>query len=284
MLACAAAHAKADFDSISPGIERARLETRTRDNAPPAAVWVYRAAGWTDAPRACVLIAASGSTGITGASLSEDDVAEHIPYVAEGCIVIAYEVNGAFDANGDPERYVEAMRQFVLAEGGVENARAALRAARAVEPRIDSSRLFVAGHGSGANVALLVAAREPGIRAAVAFAPMSDVIAGIGPIVLEALDQSTPGLKAFLESSQPDALAKDVRCPTMLFHAEDDLAAPIDQTRSLAAAMSAAGNAPTLIEPKQGGHVQAMLDQGLKQAAGWLGQLARRVPATQPTK
>ncbi len=266
-----------------PGVERAKLEARTRDDAPPMNVWVYRSTSWkTKSLRACVLITSSGSTGITGGKLSEDDVAEHVPYVLEGCMVIAYDTDGAFGPDAPPDQYAKAMSLFMKADGGVENAKVALRAAAAFEERIDRRRVIAAGHGSAANVALLLAAREPSIRAVVAFAPISDVVTQVGDVMVDALDQMTPGFKKFITAAQPKAIAPQIKCPTMIFHATDDAMVPIEQTHDLVSAMTAAGNQPSLVEPKTGGHVRGMLDHGLTQAAAWVGELARRMP-TLPT-
>ncbi len=231
-----------------------------------------------------MLIAASGSTGITGMSLTENDVPEHIPYVAQGCVVVAYETDGAFESGMDAAQYVEAVKLFIQSDGGVENAKAALSEAKKIEPRIDEQKLIVAGHGAAANVALVVASRNPNVRAAVAFAPVCDVISQLGDFLIDALDQSAPGLKTFLQTSQPLAIAETIHCPVSLFHAADDPIAPVEPTRALAIAMTKAGNTVFLTEPKTGGHVQAMLDQGLTNAAAWVGEITKRMPTTKPAE
>lgn len=247
-------------------------------------VWIYRATGWNDDRlRPCVLIASSGSTGVTGMKLTEDDDAEHFPYVEAGCFVMAYDTAGVFGESDPPQAYAQAMRDFLRSGGGVENARAAISAAVAVEPRIDTGRLIAAGHGAAANVALLLAASDSRIRAVVAFAPISDLMTQVGPMMVDALDQTAPGFKTFLMNSQPLALASRITCPTMVFHAVDDPIVNIEQSRQLVAALKEGGTNASLIEPAAGGHVRAMLDTGLKQSSAWVGEITRRMPGKPET-
>lgn len=274
----------AKFEIVATNVERAQIQTRWAEDAPPMNVWVYRAVGWKDGQaRPCVLISSSGSTGVTGMKLTEDDDAEHIPYVEAGCFVVAYDTAGVFGEGDPPQAYVQAMRDFLRSGGGVENARAAIRAAEAVEPRIDESRLLAAGHGAAANVALLLAASDARIRAVVAFAPISDLLTQVGPVMVDALDQTAPGFKAFVTNSQPLAIAPRIHCPTMIFHAADDPIVNVEQSRQLVAALKEAGANASLVEPAAGGHVRAMLETGLRQSAAWVEELARRMPRNPPT-
>lgn len=247
-------------------------------------IWLYRPAGGGDATRPCVLIAASGSNGLIGAALDEEQAAEHVTFVAAGCIVVAYDVDGPIDRQTDPSEYEASMAAFMRSEGGLANAREALRRAMEVEPRIDASRLFAAGHGSGASVALLLAANDERIRAVAAFSPLGDAAERMGEPLLDALDSALPGYRAFLERIQPSAVASRIGSRVMLFHPADDEIAPSAESRRLADLLDSAGNRPEFIEPRTGGHTRGMMSSGLEKAATWFGEMAKRMPATVPSR
>lgn len=275
--------AQAEDRALLPGIERLTLTSKSVPDAPAMRVWVYRPAESGAESLPCVLIAASGSNGLNGAALDDDQVAEHAPFVAEGFVVVAYDVDGAINKQTDPQRYQAMMKAFMQSEGGLANAREALRIARDAEPRIDVSRLFAAGHGSGANVALLLATKDERIRAVAAFSPLGDVAQRAGEPVLAAIDAALPGYAATLKKTQPLAVADQIKSRVMLFHPIDDEVSPVESSRTLADALRAAGNEPNLVEPNAGGHVEAMMNSGLQQAATWLAEMARRMPASKPT-
>jgi dienelactone hydrolase len=227
----------------------------------------------------CVLIAASGSNGLNGAALDEEQVAEHLPFVARGCIVVAYDVDGAIDGETDPSRYRAMMEAFFRCEGGLQSASTALRRAQEIEPRIDVARLFAAGHGSGANVALLLAANDERIRAVAAFSPIDHAANRPGEPLVDALDGAVPGYRAFLERIRPASLAPRIKARILLFHPVDDKIAPVESSRELSRLLEAAGNPPHFVEPRSGGHVQAMMNGGLEQAATWFEAIAKQIPA-----
>lgn len=245
------------------------------------AVWIYRPVTSRPSSLPCVLIAASGSNGVNGAALNDDLTPEHVPFVQGGCVVVAYDVGGAIDTTTPADQYVACLRAFVKSDGGVLNAQAALQKAMEIEPRIDTNRLFVVGHGSAANVALLLAAKDERIRAVVAFSPLDDVIARIGDASIDAMNTAVDGYRAFLARTQPLAVAEKIKARVVIFHPADDPIAPAAATHALAEKLKASGNEPHLIEPRTGGHVEGMLSSGLKDAADWISELAKRIPATQ---
>ena len=267
----------AAYVRLQPGIERAELITRSSAAAQPMRVWIYRPAARV-APKTwpCVLVAAAGSTGATGVRLVAEEAAEHLPYVKQGFIVVAYEVDGAVGRGDAEAQYVAAIRAHVAADGGLANLRAAIELATRAEPSIDTDRLYAAGHSSAATLALRAAAMEPRIRGAVAYAPHLDLFGAIGEASVDALDDAAPGLKTLLRDRQPLSLVPKLRVPTMLFHAADDETAPAALTRKLADAMTRSGNPPLLMEVPQGGHVEAMLSRGLEAGATWLADRAKR--------
>ncbi len=138
-------------------------------------LWVYLPEAQTPQKLPCVLIAPAGTRLYHGITLAEGDRQEHLPYVRAGFAVIAYEVDGPLADNTSSKALFKAAVEFKNSEGGLNNARAALDYALAKIPQIDPSRVYTAGHSSAGTISLLVAEREPRVRAAVAYAPASDV-------------------------------------------------------------------------------------------------------------
>ena len=271
------------FAPVHPGIERAALEVRTFPDAAPTRLWIYRpAVRVPPATWPCVLVAASGSTGATGVRLNEGDIAEHLPYVRQGFVVVAYELDGQVDAGLTADRYEVAVRAHVRSDGGIANLRTAIEVATRSEPSIDAKRIYLAGHGSAATLALRAAATVPAIRGVVAYAPLLDPLKSLGETTVEALDVLAPGLRAMLLERQPMAVAAEIRAPVMLFNALDDDRAPVEQARAMAEAMRAAGNSPLVVEWPRGGHVEAIMSRGLEAGAAWLADRAKRDAATEP--
>jgi dienelactone hydrolase len=284
LIACGSVYAEPPFEKVALGIERALIETKSGPDAPPMNVWVYRPLGSRAKSLPCVLIAASGSNGLNGAALNDDLVPEHVPFVSQGFSVIAFDVDGAITTQTDPSQYQAMLSAFMQAEGGLANAREALRVASEVEPRIDTSRMFAAGHGSAANVAMFWAANDERVKAVVAFSPLDDAVARTGNASIDAINTALPGYRAFLERSQPLALAEKIKARVMLFHPADDGVTPIAATRALAEKLKAAGNEAEVTEPREGGHVEAMMSSGLENAAKWFAEMAKRMPATKPVE
>ncbi len=126
----------------------------------PTHLWIYAPSERApDAKLPAVLIAPAGSDLMHGMGLGDGDRPEHLPYVAAGFVVVAYELSG-------DGRTREAYDAFSKAQGGLANGLAALSFVRQQIPFVDSSRIFTAGHSSAGDAALLLAAHAPSLRGA----------------------------------------------------------------------------------------------------------------------
>jgi dienelactone hydrolase len=257
---------------VQPGIERAELITRTDPDAQPMRVWIYRPA--VEVPAStwpCVFVAPGGPPGTTGVAIDEADVAEHLSYVKQGFIVVAFDVDGAARGRpGDADEAIALTQAFVKADGGLANLRAAMLLAKEAEPYIDATRLYLVGHDSGGTLALRAAAMMAEVRGVVAYAPVVDPVAAIGAERVEIIDGAVPGLLAMLERS-PAVLVEKIRVPVMLVGDA--------RVREFADAMKTNGNAPLVVDAVEG----APAEDGLKAGASWIADRAKRDAASSAT-
>lgn len=248
-------------------------------------VWVYLPAKAAAERIPCVLIAPAGTRLFHGIGLGDGDRAEHLPYVRAGFVVVAYEIDGPVGADLKVTEMVRGAKAFQAAEAGLANARAALDFALAKVPEIDAERVYAAGHSSAATLSLLLAEREPRVKASVAFAPVCDVPAFIGEEMVGTLDGVIPKFREFLERHSPDRAAKDLRVPVFLFHADDDTAVSTESVEGFAKAVKDAGGNPAFVRVEKGGHYDSMIQEGIPKAIEWLRGLAPTpAPAPIPEK
>ncbi|MET0649506.1 MAG: prolyl oligopeptidase family serine peptidase [Pyrinomonadaceae bacterium] len=233
-------------------------------------LWVYLPEAQTQTKIPCVLIAPAGTRMFHGNSLGDGDRPEHLPYVRAGFAVVAYELDGPLEDDESEEAMMSAAQRFKGAEAGLLNAREALDYALANVPQIDPSRIFTAGHSSAATTSLLVAEREPRVRACVAYAPVTDLEKYFGEEALKGLASAIPGYREFVRRASPHAGAKDLRCPLFLFHAEDDENVAITESVNFAGEVSKHNPAVTFVRAAQGGHYDSMIEEGVPKAIEWL--------------
>lgn len=274
--------------SVAPGVlvREATLPQRRRTgDAPPMKVWVYLPERLAGPKIPCVLIAPAGSPLIHGMALGPGDRAEHLPWVRAGFAVVAYELDGAVGENAGDDETMRAVRAFVAASGGLDNARTALDYAQAKVPQIDPARVYTAGHSSAATVALLVAAREPRIKACVAFAPATDLESDeeLGKQAITTLDGVVPGFADWVRRTSPFTNAPRLRCPLFLFHADDDSTVSVNESARFAEAVRRTNPDVIFRRVQTGGHYESMIRQGIPLAVGWLKEQAAAVAAPRPT-
>ena len=233
-------------------------------------LWVYLPEAQTDQKIPCVLIAPAGTRLYHGITLGEGDRPEHLPYVRAGFAVIAYEVDGPLAGNASNKALFKAALEFKNAEGGLNNARAALDYALAKIPQIDPARIYTAGHSSAGTISLLVAEREPRVRAAIAYAPASDVEKFLGETNVAAIAAVITDYREFLKRTSPYANAKELKCPLFLFHAEDDKVVAITYSEDFVKEVSTHNSAVTFVRVPKGGHFSAMPAEGIPRAIEWL--------------
>jgi len=232
--------------------------------------WVYYTESSALAKRPCVLVAAAGSGLFYGITLTDGDVAEHLPYAEAGFVVIAYEVSGPLSENPSSREMVAASRLFKGADGGVQDGLAALAAAEKKYGFIDPGEVYVAGHSSAGTIALALAQKSQRVKGCVAYAPVCDPHSWIGKARLAALESENPGFQRFLASYSPKHNTSSLKCPVFIFHAEDDpgvLPAIVD---AYVSQLKTTNKSVTHVKVKEGGHYDAMIAPGLSKGVSWL--------------
>jgi dienelactone hydrolase len=216
----------------------------------------------------CILITGAGSDLVSGMQIGDADRPEHIPYVQAGFAVVAYELDGP-SWGDEPEDMRKAFDAFKASRAGLVNARNALEFALTKVPEINPTRIYSAGHSSAGTHALLFAAHEPRLAGVIAYAPATDLPKWFGPR-LRVLSFVLPDLVDFVTQSSPSTHAAQIKCPTFLFHAEDDQTCEIAESRAFAQTLKAQGTDATLATVPTGDHYDSMIDQGIPQAIQWL--------------
>jgi dienelactone hydrolase len=223
----------------------------------------------------CVLIAPAGTPGFFGMNLASGDQKEHLPYVRAGFAVVAYSLSGHVANPTNNAQVSEGIRAFMQADGGLLNARTALDYALARVGKIDPERVYAAGHSSAATLALLVAEHDPRIKACVAYAPVTDVPARLGPQTIDQVSRQIGGFKEFVERISPRTHLEKLLCPVFLFHARNDKTVPVAQSVTFFNELKKTNPKVKLVEPPTGDHYPGMLRQGIPLAIGWLKALPK---------
>jgi dipeptidyl aminopeptidase/acylaminoacyl peptidase len=224
---------------------------------------------------ACILITGAGSNLLSGMLLGEGDSPEHLPYAQASYAVVAYELDGPQDDAADPDDMRRAYDAFKASRAGLVNARNALQYVFDQLPEVDPAQIYAAGHSSAATHALLFAEHEPRLAGVIAYAPAVDVTARFGPL-LRALAMQLPGVTDFAAQSSPSTHRARLKCPTFLFHAEDDTNCPIGQTRQFAEQLKQQGTDVTFLAVATGNHYDSMIDEGIPAAIRWLRERQRQ--------
>jgi dienelactone hydrolase len=232
-------------------------------------LWIYTP-GDKKKNHPCVLIAAAGSDLVSGMDLGEGDRAEHLPYVKAGYVVVAYDVSGALPAGGSAEAEGAARRLFAKRELGIANGKAAADYALRHLP-IDPMRLYAVGHSSAATLALQFAAADSRVRGCVAYAPVPDVATHSAPV----LATVSPDLAHQVRALSPALNLESLRCPVMIFSAEDDATSPFAEVQFYAAALTKHNGDVTFIRAASGGHYDSMISQGIPEGIRWMGRARR---------
>ena len=264
---------------LGRGVQFSEVALRGSGPAQAMKIWIYFPEGQhATASLPCIFVAPAGSTLITGMALGEGDRAEHLPYVREGFAVVSYELDGDLPdgvGRASNARFAAAARKFMAAEGGISNAKMAIEYVLAKVPEVDPKRLYCAGHSSAATLALQLAAKEPRMKACIAYAPATDIVARHGEGLVNDMDRLAPGAKRFLTDYSPVNMPAP-QCPVFLFHAEDDSNVPCEQSKEYA---STRGDRVKIVTVPTGDHYDSMINRGIPAAIDWLKPLAG-LPAT----
>ena len=126
------------------------------------------------------------------------------------------------------------------------------------QPWVKPLRVGFGGYSSGATCAALLAARHAFCHVLVGAAGVYDLggwwdeRAQRSSWALSDLDAGVTA--AALAQRSPIAVAAQIRCPVRLIHGANDDVVPVAQAEAFAAALAAAGNAPTLLVEAGRGH------------------------------
>ncbi len=255
---------------IEPGIVRHEVVVGNGQLA--SKVWVYLPEKPAGKRLPTVLIAPAGSTLMVGMNLEQGDELEHLPYVRAGFAVIAFAIAGGVPdiRRASDAQHFAAMPIFMAAEAGLVNARWALDFAQARVPQVDPNRIYSAGHSSAATLSLLLAEKEPRVKACIAFAPAPDVVKRLGRDRLRQVDRAIPGFAAFIERTSPRTDVAQLRCPLFLFQAKDDTNTPITDSLEFVNEVRKTNRRVTFVQWPRGGHYDPMIKAGIPQAIRWL--------------
>ena len=225
----------------------------------------------------CVLVAPAGTTLLSGSDIGPlDENAYHdecLPYAAAGMAVVMYSLDGNLDEEDseDRERTKRAYERFRTAQAGLANARNALEFTLARMPEVDRGKIFAAGHSSAATLALLFGEHEPRLAGCVAYAPATDVENRLKEVTDNPFSNLTfPECKAFLKRSSPKTHADQLKIPAFVFHAADDQNVPAADSRDFAASLKESGADVTFREVPEGGHYDAMIEEGIPAGIEWM--------------
>ena len=225
----------------------------------------------------CVLVAPAGTTLLSGTDIgSLDEDAYHdecLPYAEAGMAVVMYSLDGNLDDADaeDRDKTKAAYERFRAAQAGLVNARNALEFTLTRMPQVDRTKIFAAGHSSAATLALLFGEHEPRLAGCVAYAPATDVEARLKEIIDNPFSGATfPECKSFLKRSSPMTHADQLKIPVFLFHAANDKNVPAADSRDFAASLKARGADITFREVPQGGHYDAMIEEGIPAGIEWM--------------
>ncbi len=155
--------AAADDAARVPSATTVRKDVSFRSGGEHIAAWFYPAAGASC--RAPCVVMGHGFAAVKEARL--DAFAERFAAAGLSCLVFDYRHFGASGA--EPRQVIDLRHQR-------EDWRAAIRFARSLA-EVDPARVGVWGTSLGGGLALEVAAREPGIGAAVFHLPLVDALA-----------------------------------------------------------------------------------------------------------
>ncbi len=246
-------------------------------------IWIYLPEKLPANPMPCVFIAPAGVPPFVGngygTDLDQQKNPEHLPYVHAGFAVVAYDTDGEL-ANPDDVTYEQvqtAASAFMNAEAGVRNARNAIDYVLKMVPAVDPKRLYTAGHSSAGRISLLVAESEPRIAACLAYAPVTDVERRVEQIASDAgqyLDANLPGFRDFLQKTSPLRQVERLRCPTFLYHSEEDERIAIADSETFVEALKKTNPRVTFVRGKRGDHYESMIREGVPKGIDWLQGLA----------
>jgi dipeptidyl aminopeptidase/acylaminoacyl peptidase len=241
----------------------------------PMTLWIYRSGPVAPGTkRPVVLIAPAGTPLCWGMALGEGDRPEHLPWAQKGYLAVAYSLDGHVEDEEKEALVDAAVRRFLRAHAGLDNARAALDWVLTHEPDADASRVFASGHSSAATLALRFAAEDARVKAVVACNGITDVVGHMPADSWAWLESVVPGARRQLRASSPLEHAAQLRKkPVFLFHSVEDTTVPISEAERLMEATKPAHPSSRFAKVPTGDHYDSMLQQGLPMGIEWASRL-----------
>ncbi|HEY0657012.1 MAG TPA: prolyl oligopeptidase family serine peptidase, partial [Pyrinomonadaceae bacterium] len=138
---------------------------------------------------------------------------------------------------------------------------------------IDTERIYIAGHSSAATHSLLVAANDHRVKAAIAYAPPTDLEKRLAKVI-EPFNEALPGFRDFIIQSSPKSNISKIKNPVFIFHATDDSVIPIEDTKTFVAELQKVNTNVTFVTVNEGNHYNSMIKQGIPKAIEWLNKIA----------
>lgn len=241
---------------------------------------IYFPADWDqkEATRACVLLAPAGTNLLRGNDVDQGDYHEEsLPYLKAGMAVVLYSIDGPWTVRKPKGREMRlAYEAFKDACAGVVNARNALDFVLQKIPQVDPKRIYSAGHSSAATLSLLFAEHEERLAGCLAYAPTTDVEENFAELLaVKDIEIGYKGLRRFVLQSSPLSHLRNLKCPTFLFHPQDDQNVPLNESVSFATIGNMLSAGPIEISFAPGSHYQGMIDHGIPRGIIWLRTLER---------
>jgi dipeptidyl aminopeptidase/acylaminoacyl peptidase len=262
-------------EKVEDGIIVYKVRLNKDDEA--SNIWIYLPEKQTKEKLPAVLIAAAGSYLFNGVSIGKGDQPEHLPYVRKGYAVIAYETPGSLKEADNKKLTNEQLRkaaaEFKDSNAGLIQEQNALNYALDKVPAIDAERIYSAGHSSAATLSLLVAANEPRVKAAIAYAPATDVEKKLGKD-LDFFERQVPGFKNFISQNSPKNDIPKIKIPIFIFQATDDSVIPVEDTNAFVAELKKSNSNVTFVTVNEGDHYDSMIQQGIPRGIEWLNKIA----------
>lgn len=240
-------------------------------------VWIYLPEKQTKEKLPVVLITAAGSYLWNGTSIDEGDQPEHLPYVRAGYAVIAYETPGDLKdvdlKKITGEQLGKAVVDFKNSKAGLIQEQNALNYALEKLPEIDSERIYIAGHSSAATHSLLVAANESRVKAAIAYAPATDLEKDLVKII-KPFNNDFPGFADFIQQSSPKNNISKIKIPVFIFQAVNDSVIHFEDTKNFADELQKNNPNVTFLSTDKGDHYDSMIREGIPKGLEWLNKIA----------
>ena len=239
-------------------------------------MWIYLPSGEAAAGSLkCVLTAPAGTNLLSGAGLGElDDESYHdesLPYAEAGMAVLRFSIDGEIEDEDDEEQIEVAYKAFRDANAGVTNAKLALEYVLERLPEVNPEQIFSAGDSSAGSLSLLFGEHEPRLAGSLAYAPAVNIEDHFSELLENPFASLLyPGIKNFARRSSPMTHVESLDVPVFLFHAEDDMMAPIEETREFVSQLKASGNDVSFEEIEGGDHYGSMIETGIPKGIEWI--------------